>query len=119
VYPFDVSFILDVLMLRSLATYGFGFAVWNVDNLFCGDVRAVRNALPAVIRPLTQLHAWWHAAQLGTYMSILVLILLDDGLRLRLRCASGGPPSDALVLRYRWCGIVPVLEHTKSERVRL
>ena len=110
-YPFDVSFILDVLMLRSLATYGFGFAVWNVDNLFCGDVRAVRNALPAVIRPLTQLHAWWHAAQLGTYMSILVLILLDDGLR--------GPPSDALVLRYRWCGIVPVLEHTKSERVRL
>lgn len=54
--------------------YAVGFAVWNVDNVFCSNLRTVRSALPGVLTPITQLHAWWHFfAGYGSYVSILYL----------------------------------------------
>lgn len=58
----------------SICLYLFGFAVWNVDNVFCSELRRTREALPSILSPFTQLHAWWHFfAGYGSYISILYL----------------------------------------------
>lgn len=60
------------LYYTSLLTYTFGFALWLIDNHLCYQVKFVRNSVPSVISPVTQLHAWWHAlAGLATYQSIV------------------------------------------------
>ena len=52
-----------------------GFLLWNVDNLFCPSVRSVRSRLPPPLRPLSQLHGWWHLmAGYATYMQIVSII---------------------------------------------
>ncbi|XP_003745879.1 alkaline ceramidase 3 [Galendromus occidentalis] len=60
--------------LLSICMYAVGFAVWNIDNVFCSNLRTVRSGLPGFFAPLTQLHAWWHFfAGYGSYISILYL----------------------------------------------
>ena len=53
-------------------SYLLGFFLWNVDNIFCPTVKRVRyEVAPAPLRPLTQLHGWWHAcAGYATYMQV-------------------------------------------------
>ena len=45
--------------------------MWNVDHMFCDTVRRVRSDVPAALRPLTQLHGWWHVgAGYATYIQV-------------------------------------------------
>jgi len=59
--------------LKSLFLFGYimhsgAFLLWNMDNRFCGKLRAMREQL-GVFAPLLQLHAWWHILTgIGTYV---------------------------------------------------
>ena len=72
------------LAASGLVMYFLGGLTWNLDNHFCrrlGQVRSPYGPLPPPLRPLTQLHAWWHLfSGLGTYLLLLA------GLTMRLRC---------------------------------
>ncbi|XP_022649967.1 alkaline ceramidase 3-like isoform X2 [Varroa jacobsoni] len=58
----------------SLGLYLIGFCVWNIDNVFCRNLRHIRQRLPVILGPITQLHAWWHFfAGYASYLSILYL----------------------------------------------
>ncbi|KAJ1894732.1 alkaline ceramidase ydc1 [Kickxella alabastrina] len=79
------------LFWLGVGAFGVSFALWNVDNIFCPQLRAMRNVLPNVLAPLLQLHAYWHiGTALGCYVSIvyqqyLRLVMLNkiDDYRLR------------------------------------
>jgi len=44
--------------------YLMGFVAWNMDNVFCEQLRWLREeTVPSVVSPLLQFHGWWH---LGT-----------------------------------------------------
>ncbi|XP_071950596.1 alkaline ceramidase 3-like [Antedon mediterranea] len=65
------------LFLFSTVIYGTGFIIWNIDNIFCPNVRSLRDTLPVYVAPVTQLHAWWHVfAGLGTQANIAFGIAL-------------------------------------------
>ncbi|XP_064389021.1 alkaline ceramidase 3-like [Halichondria panicea] len=60
------------MALGSMAVYGFGFVLWNIDNHFCPKLREYRSS-SHIFAPLTQLHAWWHIfAGAGTYLHVLL-----------------------------------------------
>uniref|UniRef100_A0A2C9KPP4 Alkaline ceramidase n=1 Tax=Biomphalaria glabrata TaxID=6526 RepID=A0A2C9KPP4_BIOGL len=61
------------LYLTSLFTYGLGFFLWNVDNVFCSHLRSIRShPVGQVSGMLFECHAWWHIfAGTGTYLSLL------------------------------------------------
>ncbi|XP_053403093.1 alkaline ceramidase 3-like [Mercenaria mercenaria] len=70
------------LFLTGVASYAFGFFLWNVDNGFCGSLQSLRNVL-GPLSPFLELHAWWHLlAGLGTYLG---LVFIAD-----LRCSVLG-----------------------------
>lgn len=51
------------------------FAIWNVDNLLCAQLRKLRNDhLPIFLGPLLQFHAWWHVLTMisGTHSLVAV-----------------------------------------------
>ncbi|KAJ2778959.1 alkaline ceramidase ydc1 [Coemansia javaensis] len=53
-------------------SFGMAFVLWNVDNIFCNELLALRAALPVAVAPLLQLHAYWHiGTALGCYASIV------------------------------------------------
>ena len=59
--------------------YLFGFFLWNIDNIFCGNLTSIRTDFLApklsVLSPLTQLHGWWHLfAGYATYLHIISCI---------------------------------------------
>uniref|UniRef100_A0A3B3IPC8 Alkaline ceramidase n=1 Tax=Oryzias latipes TaxID=8090 RepID=A0A3B3IPC8_ORYLA len=65
VYPW-----LRPLCYASLAIFMLGFLLWNIDNIFCEQLRRV---LPPGLGVLTQFHAWWHIfTGLGSYLHILL-----------------------------------------------
>ncbi|KAL7423204.1 alkaline ceramidase ydc1 [Cryptotrichosporon argae] len=51
-------------LLRGVATFVAGFAVWNVDNLFCEQLRAARRCLGGVgvgaLGHFLEGHGYWH-----------------------------------------------------------
>ncbi len=59
-----------------LACYALGGIVWNLDNHICPQLTAMRrDTLPGVMKPLSQLHAWWHFfSGYGTYLVIVAFI---------------------------------------------
>ncbi|KAH9514647.1 Alkaline ceramidase 3 [Bulinus truncatus] len=61
------------LYFLSLMTYGLGFLLWNVDNVFCSNLRSIRaHPVGQVSGMLFECHAWWHIfAGIGTYLSLL------------------------------------------------
>ena len=62
------------LLLFGLAMYLLGFILWNVDNHFCPQIENIRASVHPGLRPLTQLHGWWHAcAGYATYMQIVAV----------------------------------------------
>ncbi|NWY46583.1 ACER3 ceramidase, partial [Acrocephalus arundinaceus] len=68
VYPW-----LRGLGYTSLTVFLMGFFLWNVDNIFCDKLRALREKLPPVVGAVTQFHAWWHILTgLGSYLHILL-----------------------------------------------
>ena len=59
------------LLAWSVLSYMFGFMLWNIDNELCYEVRDFRTDAPVLLRPMTQLHAWWHFfAGIGTFLCI-------------------------------------------------
>ncbi|XP_010704512.1 alkaline ceramidase 3-like [Meleagris gallopavo] len=68
VYPW-----LRGLGYTSLTVFLMGFFLWNVDNIFCEKLRALREKMPPVLGAVTQFHAWWHILTgLGSYLHILL-----------------------------------------------
>jgi len=41
-------------------TFLLGFAIWNVDNIFCAQLTVFRSHHGELVGALTQGHAWWH-----------------------------------------------------------
>ena len=101
------------LLARGVCSYGLGFALWNVDNFFCGDLRALRARVGPVAAPALQLHAWWHLAQVGTYDAIVLVVLLDDCDRQQHarkdKGAEEGGGERQVTIWYAWHGLVPLL----------
>lgn len=64
------------LFFSSFFLYNLGFLAWNLDNHMCAHLRDARLRMPvSVVRPLTQLHAWWHLlAGLGTYQTLMFYV---------------------------------------------
>ncbi|KAJ2709758.1 alkaline ceramidase ydc1, partial [Coemansia spiralis] len=60
------------LFCLGAGSFGMAFVLWNIDNIFCAELRALRAVVPAVLAPLLQLHAHWHiGTALGCYASIV------------------------------------------------
>lgn len=60
-----------------LAVFLLGFAVWNLDNKFCGTVRRWRHTIGLPWGILLEGHGWWHLfTGLGAYFSIVWAIWL-------------------------------------------
>ncbi|XP_043215699.1 alkaline ceramidase 3-like [Amphibalanus amphitrite] len=80
--------LLDIKLLRTqkdrtvrhlfylgVMLYALAFALWNLDNHGCQSLVRLRSTLPPVLRPFTQLHAWWHIfAGYATYIHILYCV---------------------------------------------
>ncbi|KAI0234600.1 Alkaline ceramidase 3 [Lamellibrachia satsuma] len=63
------------LLLASIVIYGTGFVLWNVDNVYCSNVRELRSSVSSLLKPFLQGHAWWHlCAGIGTYLFVLFTI---------------------------------------------
>ncbi|OXA52326.1 alkaline ceramidase 3 [Folsomia candida] len=63
------------LLSAGFFLYTFGFGVWNIDNQLCSQITELRSQLPTSLRPLTQLHAWWHLlAGYATFIHSLFII---------------------------------------------
>lgn len=89
------------LFASALGPYIGGFAIWNVENLFCGQVLNLQDRFGSVSSVLFQLHAWWHLAQVGTYIAIVLLILVDYA------------ESDSVSVSY-FCGCIPVVTRAST-----
>lgn len=67
-------------IFTGMATFALGFAVWNVDNLFCPTLRSWR----AKIGPfgfLLEFHAWWHILTMAGAYLILVGAICESAER--------------------------------------
>jgi len=63
------------LFILSTSIYLFGFFLWNIDNIFCKNLQAIRRSVPSIFDPITQLHGWWHCmAGYGTYLQVLFTV---------------------------------------------
>jgi len=67
----DWNWLSTKIFILGLFLYGGGFLLWNFENHFCPLVQSIRSSLPRGLRPLTQLHGWWHlTAGYATYLNI-------------------------------------------------
>lgn len=58
-------------IFSGMAIFALGFAVWNVDNLFCPTLRTWR-AQAGPFGFLLELHAWWHILTMtGAYLILV------------------------------------------------
>merc|ERR1719245_982649 len=65
------SYQVASLYVASVLFYLAGFILWNLDNHQCPTLVYLRSYLPPPVRPLLQLHAWWHVlAGYATYINI-------------------------------------------------
>ncbi|KAJ2783459.1 alkaline ceramidase ydc1 [Coemansia interrupta] len=51
-----------------------GFLVWNLDNIFCQQLRTYRTRLSSPLDVLLQLHGWWHILTAYGCMSLLLWV---------------------------------------------
>lgn len=80
--------------------FGLGFAVWNLDNLFCHQLAYVRSLLIAPFDGILQLHGWWHIfTAIGSYS----FVLFCSYLRVTLAGISN------VKLTYFFGGLIPYL----------
>ncbi|XP_037090179.1 alkaline ceramidase 3-like [Pollicipes pollicipes] len=97
--------LLDINLLRSqkdrtvrrlfylgVLLYAVAFGLWNLDNHTCDSLRWLRSVLPPVLRPFTQLHAWWHVfAGYASYIHILYCLKARCNIRHQKSEACFGP----------------------------
>jgi dihydroceramidase len=63
---------LHRMFITSWSLYATGFLVWNIDNQFCPQLRAIRASVGAPFDALFQLHGWWHIfTALGSFAFIV------------------------------------------------
>jgi len=63
---------LQYLLAYSWGANAFGFLCWNIDNVFCSQLRTGRHKLGGKWEWLLQFHAWWHVfTGLGAYVYVL------------------------------------------------
>ncbi|CAH1399152.1 unnamed protein product [Nezara viridula] len=63
------------IFLISAAIYLFGFILWNLDKIFCQNLRLLRLNIPGAFDPFTQLHGWWHLMSgYASYSQVLFII---------------------------------------------
>lgn len=59
--------LLKGLLIICCVTYALAFFLWNIDNIYCGQLMEIRNKLKSW-GFLFQFHAWWHFfTGIGTY----------------------------------------------------
>ncbi|KAJ1838030.1 alkaline ceramidase ydc1, partial [Coemansia sp. RSA 2708] len=58
-------------LLGHLGMWG-GFLAWNIDNVFCHNLRSYRGYVGTPLDALLQLHGWWHI--LTAYGSAFLLL---------------------------------------------
>ncbi|KAJ3205808.1 Alkaline ceramidase 3 [Dinochytrium kinnereticum] len=69
----EVCYGLLVAVMVFMPISQISFAIWNIENLNCDALRALRAKAPSAVRPFMELHAWWHfGTAVGTYGSILL-----------------------------------------------
>ncbi|OMJ19447.1 Alkaline ceramidase YPC1 [Smittium culicis] len=51
---------LKGLLIRGFFSFLIGFAAWNLDNICCKNLRALRLILGPPFDALLQMHGWWH-----------------------------------------------------------
>ncbi|EDN10322.1 conserved hypothetical protein [Histoplasma mississippiense (nom. inval.)] len=61
-----------VMVAYGLATFLGGFAIWNLDNVFCSRLRGWRRKIGLPWGILLEGHGWWHLMTgIGAYMYIV------------------------------------------------
>ncbi|CAG7922405.1 unnamed protein product [Penicillium olsonii] len=70
----------DIKMLKTMwfmVTYGLsmflgGFLIWNLDNIFCSEIRQMRRKIGLPWGLLLEGHGWWHVMTgIGAYLYIV------------------------------------------------
>jgi hypothetical protein len=99
---------VHTLLVRSLLLLLLAFMLWNVDNVFCPYLRDIRNdeRMPSLLKPLFQLHAWWHIGTMLSGVHSLAATMLYWCETRKLPCH----------LRYHFMGIFPWISLTASTR---
>ncbi|XP_072035038.1 alkaline ceramidase 3-like [Amphiura filiformis] len=60
------------LFIYSVTSIIGAFGIWNIDNIFCSQIRSWRDSLPFPLSVLTQGHMWWHIwSGIGVYVNIM------------------------------------------------
>ena len=59
-------------MLSGIFTFAGGFAIWNIDNIFCEQLRAIREVIGDDLGMLIQGHGFWHL--MTGYGSFLIFV---------------------------------------------
>ncbi|KAJ2762832.1 alkaline ceramidase ydc1, partial [Coemansia nantahalensis] len=85
-----------------------GFLVWNVDNIFCHQLRSYRAYVGAPLDAVLQLHGWWHIL---TAYGCSGLLLWGHMLRLaRLR-------QDHLYALRTFLGVFPYIDIRQPKKI--
>lgn len=50
----------ELTVCKGLSIFLGGFLIWNLDNVFCSQVRQWRHAVGLPWAVLLEGHAWWH-----------------------------------------------------------
>lgn len=59
-----------------MSSYFTGFALWQIDIYFCGQLRALR-AFIGDYGPLLEFHAYWHlGTSFGSYICVVFSMLV-------------------------------------------
>ncbi|KAK4060695.1 hypothetical protein Trihar35433_10103 [Trichoderma harzianum] len=73
--PEKASYVLNTMwtmVATGLSIFLGGFLIWNLDNVFCSQVRQWRHAVGLPWAVLLEGHAWWHLMTgLGAYYYII------------------------------------------------
>jgi len=70
--------------VTKLATYGAiifvsGFAIWNIDNVFCSQLTVAKRAIGMPWSFVLELHGWWHVfTGVGAYVFIALVEYLTS-----------------------------------------
>lgn len=91
VIPRSVRKDMRYCLTAGVMSFMVGFALWNVDNVFCGNVTALKRAVGWPGAFLIEGHAWWHvctgygAFLVFTGVSYIGVCIKDDYSRWRMR----------------------------------
>jgi hypothetical protein len=60
------------MLLTGIAVFAGGFAIWNIDNIFCDQLRQIRDFLGLYLGMIVQGHGFWHL--MTGYGSYLIFV---------------------------------------------